>query len=140
MSDGDQVELTPKYIKKVKTVRTGKAYIDNQLNEEIESDVVIDRQKMATEGIVMVVAQISSTDKKLIDKPKVSSFGLVADKYDKKFAAEIEEVITHFLDNMRPELINAPKRLENELRQAIRKHIFRKYKKYPTIVPTVFVM
>ena len=140
MSDGDQVELTPKYIKKVKTVRTGKAYIDNQLNEEIESDVVIDRQKMATEGIVMVVAQISSTDKKLIDKPKVSSFGLVADKYDKKFAAEIEEVITHFLDNMRPELINAPKRLENELRQAIRKHIFRKYKKYPTIVPTVFIM
>jgi len=140
MSDGDQIELTPKYIKKVKTVRTGKAYIDNQLNEEIESDVVIDRQKMATEGIVMVVAQISEADKKLIDKPKVSSFGLVADKYDKQFAAEIEDVITHFLENMKPELINAPKRLENELRQAIRKHIFRKYKKYPTIVPTVFIM
>ncbi|WP_281951811.1 ribonuclease J [Nitrosophilus kaiyonis] len=140
MSDGDQIELTPKYIKKVKTVRTGKAYIDNQLNEEIESDVVIDRQKMATEGIVMVVAQISAADKKLIDKPKVSSFGLVADKYDKQFAQEIEDVITHFLDNMKSELVNAPKRLENELRQAIRKHIFRKYKKYPTIVPTVFVM
>ncbi len=140
MSDGDQIELTPKYLKKVKTVRTGKSYIDNQLNEEIESDVVIDRQKMATEGIVMVVAQISASNSKLIDKPKVSSFGLVADKYDKQFAEEIEGVIKHFLQNMKPELVNAPKRLENELRQAIKKHIFRKMKKYPTIVPTIFIM
>ncbi len=140
MSDGDQIELTPKYIKKVKSVRTGKAYIDNQLNEEIESDVVIDRQKMATEGIVMIVAQISSSERKLIDRPKVSSFGLVADKYDKKFAQEIQEIIENYLTNMKPELVNTPKRIENELRQAIRKHIFRKMKKYPTIVPTVFVM
>jgi len=140
MSDGDQIELTSRYLKKVKTVRTVKSFIDNQLNEEIESDVVIDRQKMATEGIVMVVAQISGSNSKLLDKPKVSSFGLVADKYDKQFAEEIEEVIQHFLQNMKPELVNAPKRLENELRQAIKKHIFRKMKKYPTIVPTIFIM
>ncbi|WP_200762950.1 ribonuclease J [Nitrosophilus alvini] len=140
MQDGDQIELTPKYIKKVKSIRTGKTYIDNQINQEIESDVVIDRQKMATEGIVMIVAQISENDRKLISKPKVSSFGLVADKYDKEFAKEIEEVIEHFLQNMKPELISAPRRLENELRQAVRKHIFRKMKKYPTIVPTIFIM
>ncbi len=140
MSDGEQIEITPKYLKKVKTVRTGKSYIDNQLNEEIESDVVIDRQRMATEGIVMVVAQISATDKKLINKPKVSSFGLVADKNDKMFAQEIEGVIENYLSNLKSEIINAPKRIENELRQAIRKHIFRKLKKYPTIVPTVFIM
>lgn len=140
MSDGDQIEITPKYLKKVKTIKTGKAFIDNQLNEEIESDVVIDRQKMATEGIVMIVAQISSTDKKLIDKPKVSSFGLVADKNDKKFAKEIEEVIENYLKNIKSEVIETPKRVENEIRQAIRKHIFRKMKKYPTIVPTVFIM
>ncbi|WP_187647690.1 ribonuclease J [Nitrosophilus labii] len=140
MSDGEQIEITPKYLKKVKTVRTGKSYIDNQLNEEIESDVVIDRQRMATEGIVMVVAQISATDKKLINKPKVSSFGLVADKYDKIFAQEIEGIIENYLSNLKSEIINAPKRIENELRQAIRKHIFRKLKKYPTIVPTIFIM
>ena len=30
MSDGDQVEISTKYLKKVKTVKTGKIYIDNQ--------------------------------------------------------------------------------------------------------------
>ncbi len=37
-------------------------------------------------------------------------------------------------------LIENPKALENDLRQVVRKHIYRKMKKYPLIVPHVFVM
>jgi len=139
MSDGDQIEITPKYMKKVKTVKTGKTFIDNQLNEEIASDVVIDRQKMATEGIVVIVAQIDKNSKKFISHPKVSSFGLVADAKDKEFAKEISQLLEQFLEN-KPDLVDAPKKLENDFRQVVRKHIFRKYKKYPTIVPTIFIM
>ena len=114
--------------------------VDNQLNEEIETDVVIDRQKIATEGIVIVVAQISVSEKKLLDTPKVSSFGLIGDKHDKSFAKEIEELIENFLRYVKPEHLTSQRRIENELRQVIRKHIFRKMKKYPTIVPTIFLM
>ena len=55
----EQIEITPKYIKKSKTVKTGKVYIDNQLNHKISDDVILDRQTMAKEGIVMIVAQIN---------------------------------------------------------------------------------
>ncbi len=139
MADGDQIEVSPKFLKKVGTVRTGKSYIDNQLGAQIESDVVIDRQKMATEGIVIIVAQISKDTKKFITPPKVSSFGLVADKKDKEFAQEISNLLEQFLTN-KPQLVETPKKLENDFRQVVRKHIFRKYKKYPTIVPTLFIM
>jgi ribonuclease J len=139
MSDGDQIEVTPKYMKKVKTVKTGKTYIDNQLNEEIASDVVVDRQKMATDGLVVIVAQIDKNSKKFIDRPKVSAFGLVADSQDKAFAKEIGDLLEQFLQS-KPDLVEVPRKLENDLRQVVRKHIFRKYKKYPTIVPTIFIM
>ncbi len=139
MSDGDQIEVTPKYMKKVKTVRTGKTYIDNQLGQKIESDVVVDRQKMATEGIVIVVAQISRDTKKFITPPKVTSYGLVGDRMDKEFEKEIAQILEQMIQN-RPELVETPKKLENEFRQAVRKYIFKKYKKYPTIVPTLYVM
>ena len=36
MSDGDQVEVCAKYMKKIKTIKTGKVFIDNQINEQIE--------------------------------------------------------------------------------------------------------
>jgi ribonuclease J len=56
MEDGEQWEITPKRVRKVGKVKVGKIYIDNQINEQIENDVVIDRQKLATEGIIMIVA------------------------------------------------------------------------------------
>jgi len=140
MSDGDCIEVGPKFMRKAKTVKTGKTYIDNQNNHQIEDDIVIDRQKMASEGMVVLVAQVSAADSHLLSKPLVTSFGLVADRHDKAFAAEMEDVLEHFLINLKPGLIENPKALENDLRQVVRKHIYRKMKKYPLIVPHVFVM
>lgn len=139
MNDGDTVEIAPKYMRKVKTVRTGKTYIDNQNNHKIEDDIVIDRQKLASDGIVMIVAQVDGQHTKMLSKPLVTTFGLVADKQDKQFAKEMEDVLEHFLINIKDGLIENPKALENDLRQVVRKHIYRKMKKYPLIVPHVFV-
>ena len=140
MSDGDQVELCAKYMKKVKSVKTGKVFIDNQINEQIADDVVIDRQKLAEAGLVMLVIQIDQSEHKLITKPKIISYGLVPDKDDKAFSTEMEGVIDQFLVNAKKELLENSRALENEVRQVVRKHIYRTMKKYPTIVPTIFMM
>lgn len=140
MSDGDCIEVGTKFMRKAKTVKTGKTYIDNQNNHQIEDDIVMDRQKMASEGMVVLVAQVSAADSRLLSKPLVTSFGLVADRNDKAFANEMEDVLEHFLVNLKHGLIENPKALENDLRQVVRKHIYRKMKKYPLIVPHVFVM
>lgn len=140
MSDGDQVELCQKYVKRVKTVKTGKVFVDNQINKQIADDVVIDRQKLADSGIVVIIAQLDKATKTLINKPRVFSYGLVADKHDHAFSKEMAEVLGQFFINVKDEMLNDPKFLENQIRQVLRKHIFRKIKKYPTIVPTIFVM
>ncbi|EGN9658991.1 ribonuclease J [Campylobacter coli] len=140
MSDGDQVELCQKYIKRVKTVKTGKVFVDNQINKQIADDVVIDRQKLADSGIVVIIAQLDKASKTLINKPRVFSYGLVADKQDHAFSKDMAEVLGQFFVNVKDEVLNDPRFLENQIRQVLRKHIFRKIKKYPTIVPTIFVM
>ena len=140
MSDGDQIEITPKYLKKVKTVKTGKTYIDNQANSEIENDIVLDRQKLATEGIIMIVAQIDQREHKLVGHPRVSSFGIVADKDDKKFAKEIEAIIETYMTHKEESENLDTRTIENDIRQAVRKHVLRKMKRYPLIVPTIYVI
>jgi ribonuclease J len=139
MTDGEQIEVAPKYMRKVKTVKTGKTYIDNQNNHQIDDDIILDRQKLASDGIVMMVAEVSEQNSKMLSKPKITTFGIVPDRQDKVFAKEMEEITEHFLLNLKPGLIENPKSLENDLRQVIRKHIFRKLKKYPLIVPHVLV-
>ena len=140
MSDGDQIEVCPKYMKKVKSVKTGKVFIDNQINKQIADDVVIDRQKLADSGVVMIIAQIDKGENRLITKPKVVSYGLVSDKEDRAFSKEMEEVLVQYLTNAKKEILQNQRAIENEVRQVVRKHIFRSMKKYPTIVPTIFVM
>ena len=140
MSDGDQVEITPKYLKKVKTVKSGKTYIDNQNNMTIENDVVLDRQKLAEDGIVTIVAQVSQSEGRLVGKPVVYTHGLVPDKEDKKFAKEIEHLLETMLLNMKAKGIPEHTVIEDEIRSAVRKHVVRTKKRYPLIIPTVFVI
>jgi len=140
MGDGDQVEVSPKYLKKVGTVKTGKTYIDNQMNKQIDDDVINDRQNLAESGVVMIVAQINKQTKKLISKPVVRTYGIVPDRRDKAFSKEMEDILDQFLINSKPEILEESKHIENAIRQVIRKHIFKQQKKYPTIVPTIFLI
>jgi len=139
MTDGEQIEIASKYMRKVKTVKTGKTYIDNQNNHQIEDDIVLDRQKLATDGVVMLVVEVSEQNSTMLDKPKVTTFGIVPDKQDKAFAKEMEDVIEVYLTNIKSGLIENSRALENDIRQVVRKHIYRKMKKYPLIVPHVLV-
>jgi len=140
MSDGDQIELSTKYLKKVKTVKSGKTYIDNQNNMTIENDVVLDRQKLAEDGIINVVAQISQSNQKIIGKPVITTHGLVAEKELKKFQKDIELLIETLLLNMKPEALKNHKDIENDIRNTIRKHVIRTKKRYPLIIPTIFIV
>ncbi|QQF53027.1 ribonuclease J [Campylobacter fetus] len=139
MSDGDQIEVCQKYIKRLKTVKTGKVFIDNQINKQISDDVVIDRQKLAEAGVVTIISQIDKNAKTLIQN-RVISYGLVSERQSKNLSKEMEEVLLQFLSNVKDELLHDQRALENQIRQVIRKHIFRKIKKYPTIVPVVYLM
>ncbi|TKX29627.1 ribonuclease J [Campylobacter sp. MIT 12-5580] len=140
MSNGDQVELCQKYIKRVRTVKTGKVFVDNQINKQIADDVVIDRQNLADNGVVVIIAQVEKSSKTLIHKPRVLSYGVVANKQDAAFAKELGEVLSVFFANLKDEVLDDNRFIEGQIRQVLRKHIFRKLKKYPTIVPSIFMM
>ena len=140
MSDGDQVEITTKYIKKVKTIKTGKSYIDNQNNKEIKPEIVNDRQKLAEDGIVNIALQINKDTKKVVGKAIITTHGLVPNKELNRFSHEIENIIDSFLINAKPEQLSSPKIVQDELRAVIRKHIIRTKRRYPIITPVIFLV
>ena len=139
MSDGDQIEITTKYLKKVKTVKTGKSYIDNQNNKEIKSDVVEERQKLSQEGIVNIAMQINKETKKLMGKAVISSSGLVPEKETKRFAHEIENIIDTFLTKAEEKQLSSANAIQHEIAGIVRKFVVRTKRRYPIITPVVFM-
>ncbi len=140
MSDGDQIEITTKYLKKVKTVKTGKSYIDNQNNKEIKADVVEDRQKLSSDGIINIALQINKSTKKLIGKAVISSAGLVPSKEDKRFGHEIESLIETFLLNAETKQLSSTKSIEDNITSIVRKFVVRTKRRYPIIKPVIFIV
>ncbi|WP_297962061.1 ribonuclease J [uncultured Campylobacter sp.] len=139
MNDGDQMEVCEKYLKRVKTVKTGKVFIDNQINKQISDEIVKHRQNLADAGVAVIIAQIDKNEKRLI-QTRVITYGLVADNQTAHFTKEMQGIIEQFLANLKDEFLLDHWALEGKIRQAVRKHIFRKIKKYPTIVPVIYLM
>ncbi|WP_298831097.1 ribonuclease J [uncultured Campylobacter sp.] len=139
MNDGDQMEVCEKYLKRVKTVKTGKVFIDNQINKQISDEIVKHRQNLADAGVAVIIAQIDKNEKRLI-QTRVITYGLVAENQTAHFTKEMQGIIEQFLANLKDEILLDHWALEGKIRQAVRKHIFRKIKKYPTIVPVIYLM
>lgn len=137
MNDGDQMELTQRYLKRVRTVKTGKTFIDNQIGKQISDDVVIDRQQLSEAGVIVIMAQIDRAAKRLI-KNRVITHGLIGERANT--CKELQGVIEQFLTNVRDEMLDDSRAMENQIRGVVRKHVFRKIKKYPTIVPIIYLM
>ena len=137
MEDGDQMEIAHNYLRKVRSVKTGKTYIDNQVNATIANDVILDRQNLAENGILIVYLELSKAKASLLSKPRIQSMGIIANKDTMAFNKEIEEFFSLFVKNCKTELYNSQKAMENEIRNALRKLMFKKTKRYPTIIPMV---
>lgn len=137
MEDGDQMEIAHNYLRKVRSVKIGKTYIDNQVNTTIANDVILDRQNLAENGILIVHLELSKAKNSILSKPRIQSMGIVANKDTIVFNKEIEEFFSLFVKNCKKELYNSQKSMENEIRNALRKLMFKKTKRYPTIIPIV---
>ena len=139
IEDGEQIEISHRGIRKVRSVRYGKTFIDNQVNKEVDSSIVFDRQNLAKEGAVMLILQIDKQNQKLASKPVVTTLGLVGQRKEAAFARELEDTISAFVSGIKPEQYGNMRALEENLRQALKKHIYRVLKRYPIIVPNIFV-
>lgn len=139
MEDGDQIEVNPSYMRKVKSIKSGKVFIDNQACTEIDNIVVTERQTLADCGLLLVVAFVSKAEQKLLKDTQITSLGIINPKDEKSFSKEIEGTLELHLKNLKPEVLNNTRTLDNDLRNMLRKLLFKKTKKYPTIVVHTYI-
>ncbi|MDO7252513.1 ribonuclease J [Helicobacter cappadocius] len=139
MEDGDQVEVNPSYIRKVRTIKSGKTYIDNQVNRQIDSNVVAERQALVDCGVAILNIFISPRDQKILKETNIMTLGIVNIREEKDLCREIENALEMYIKTAKKEVLENKKTLENEIRNIARKLLFKKLKKYPTIITNTFL-
>lgn len=137
MEDGDQIEVNPNYMRKVRSVKTGKVFIDNQADRIVDYNTILDRQNLANDGILVLSARVEKTKLDLREDIRVSSFGLIDGREEKSLTKEIQDTLTLMIKAFKKDV--TPKNLELEAQNILKKFLFKKYKKYPLIAINFFV-
>jgi len=98
IENGDVVELTPNSIQKGDPVKAGVELIDNSRNGIVDARVLKERQQLAGDGVVTVLAPIS-TDGKMVAPPRVNLRGVVTTAEPRKMSMWTEREISWVLEN-----------------------------------------
>lgn len=117
-----------------KSIPLKNVYVDEVSGEELENYVLMDRQKLSEGGIVIVLAQIASSDCQLVQNPDVIIRGFTAD--DKKLALKITNDLRSALRKKRGRVTNWQhiKKLVGDITE---RRIFRELHHTPLVLPVV---
>ena len=134
--DGDVIELTAKGLKPVGRVPAGYLYVDGIVGD-VGQGVLRDRQKLAEEGVVVVVVTVDIQTGKVLVGPEIITRGWV-------YAPEAEDLLDEACDTVADAVeaalakgIRDVEALERDVRRASGKFVSERTKRRPMIVPVV---
>lgn len=134
--DGDVLELSADGLTPVGRVPSGYLYVDGIVGD-VGKGVLRDRQKLAEEGVVVVVSTVDVQTGKVLVAPEIITRGWV-------YAPEAEDLLDEACDTVADALeaaladgIRDVEQLEREARRATGKFVSERTKRRPMIVPVV---
>ena len=134
--DGDVIELTADDLRPVGRVPSGYLYVDGIVGD-VGQGVLRDRQKLAEEGVVVVVVTVDIQTGKVLVGPEIITRGWV-------YAPEAEDLLDEACDTVADAVeaalakgVRDVEALERDVRRAAGKFVSERTKRRPMIVPVV---
>ena len=134
--DGDVLELTDNDLRPIGRVPAGYLYVDGIVGD-VGQGVLRDRQKLAEEGVVVVVVTVDIQTGKVLVGPEIITRGWV-------YAPEAEDLLDEACDAVADAVekslgkgVRDVEALERDVRRAAGKFVTERTKRRPMIVPVV---
>lgn len=120
-----------------KKVPSDYVFVDGLGVSDTQNIVLRDRQVLAEDGMVVVIATIDSKTGKLIQNPDIISRGFVFLKDNKELIEDIRHKVKHLVIQSDPLTWADTNQIKNDIRDKIGQFIFTKTEKRPMVLPVV---
>ena len=117
-------------------VPAGDVYVDGSRVGNVRASIIKERQIMATDGIIIVIVNLDTTNHKLIGTPTISTRGFVLVNENEELLTEMENVV---LDAMKGKInrnINFAD-LKADIQSAVTSYAFEKTGRKPIVLPVI---
>ena len=134
--DGDVLELTADGLAPIGRVPSGYLYVDGIVGD-VGQGVLRDRQKLAEEGVVVVVVTVDIQTGKVLVGPEIITRGWVYAPEAEDLLDEACDAVAAAVEKALAEGVRDVEALERDVRRAAGKFVSERTKRRPMIVPVV---
>ena len=137
--DGDVVQLDAKGLSREGRVPAGYVYVDGTVGD-VEHGVLRDRQKLAEEGVVMVVVTVDGQQRTLSCPPVIETRGWIYAPEAEELLGEASEVVAAAVSQALRDGAHDIEVLSRHTRRALGKFVGERTRRRPMIVPVVLMV
>ncbi|PWB48556.1 MAG: ribonuclease J [Candidatus Methylomirabilota bacterium] len=137
IEDGDILEFDDIHARIVGRAPVGRIFVDGRGMGDVGDAVIRDRQRLAQEGVVVIVLAVDHQGHKLVTGPQIICSGLVHAQDSKALTDGIQTLVCSVLEST-PDADRADLRLmEQRIKTAIKKQLQKEFDRRPMILPMI---
>ena len=137
LHSGDVLEINEEAAKIAGHVQTGAIYVDGLGVGDVGNVVLRDRQKLAEDGIVIIVMTFEKGTGQVLAGPDIISRGFVYVRESDILLEDSTEVLEETLDNLFDRGVKDWSKIKNTLRDNLSDYLWKKTKRRPMILPII---
>ena len=136
LGNGDVLSLYKGKITRAGFVQAGDTYVDGNRIGDVSNAVMKDRKIMANDGIVVVIANIDTTNNKLLTNPNITTRGFIQVNENLAMLKKLEDIAKHAINLKLTNNINYTD-IKNQIIQELAEYIYDSTGRKPIILPVI---
>ena len=137
LSSGDVLELDEESAKVTGRVQVGNVMVDGLGVGDVGNIVIRDRQKLAEDGIIIVVMTLESVTGQVLAGPDIVSRGFVYVRNSESLMDEAQAVLNNTMEYCMQHRITDWGKIKNMVKDALGDFVWKETKRRPMIMPII---
>lgn len=137
LKDGDIVEFNGEGASRSGFVQAGRVFIDGTGVGDVGDEVLRDRMRLASDGVVIAIIGIEKLTGKVITGPDIVSRGFVFEDASADLYGEVKHMLSDVLLQMTAEKKSEYTLVQSTVRTALKRFIKHKMHRFPMILPVI---
>lgn len=133
---GQEVLFSKQYVKLGKKFEIKSVYVDQISGEEVESYVLRDREKLAKDGIVIMMTEMNTANGQLGDTPTIVTRGFTPSE-SKQISQSLSKELKYVFSQSKREKIRNWVHMRKQMGDIAAKHIFKELRRRPLVLPVI---
>lgn len=135
LENGQEVIFSKDGITYGRRIPTKNVYVDQVSGEEVEGFVLRDREKLAKDGIIILMIEINASDGQLAGEPDIVERGFLPKEKEMLESSLVKEI--KVVLSAKKGRVSNWVHLRKQLEAVAGKHIFRKLRRRPLVLPVI---